>query len=93
LNPAELLPEERQLAQCPVVREASRQRVGPERLVRVHRVVASVRQVGRPPVVPAPDLLGHLPLAVRFAAEAVVVQAAVAAVEQTHSTQSSSDRE
>ena len=93
MDPSGLLPEEHQLARYQVAPEAFRSRVGPERRVRVRRVVASVRQVGRQPVVPAPDLLGHPPLAVRLAAEAVVVQAAVAAVEQTHPMQSSSDTE
>jgi beta-glucosidase-like glycosyl hydrolase len=55
--------------------------------VRVEPVAALARRAARQQVVLLQDSLGHLPLAVPLAAAEVVGQAAVAVVEQTHSTQ------
>jgi len=79
-----LIPQqERQLAPPPVVRAAYQQ---PVDRVRMRPVAASVRRVARQQVVLAQDSLARLLLAVRPAAVAVVVRAAAAVIEQTHST-------
>jgi hypothetical protein len=89
-HPEALQQVELLLVRFPVVPAACRQRVVPERSVRLELVhlVARVRRVDRQPVVPAPDSSARRRRAVGPdpAVAAVDQAAAVAAVVRMHST-------